>query len=70
VINSGMDAFVPVGKIVAIFPPQLTPRPKEELWRIIRNARKLNYIPSLRLNYREYGIDEEAKKAIQEIASN
>jgi len=64
----GYESFVPGAKIIDIPPPRPS-LSKEELWRILRNARKLNYIPSLRLNYRKYGLDEESKKAIQEIAS-
>lgn len=35
----------------------------------LRDAWRLNYIPSLRANYCEYGLDEEAEKVIQEATS-
>jgi len=63
------DAFVLIGKVCNTFPPRLSPRSKEELRKILRDARRLNYIPGLRLNYRKYGVDEETRKAVQEIAS-
>jgi len=63
------DAFVPIGKVCNTFPTRYSPRCKRELWKVIREAHGINYVPALRLNYRKYGLDEDAKKAIREIAS-
>jgi hypothetical protein len=63
------DAFVPVGKVCNTFPPRLSPRCGKLLWKVLRDVRRLNYIPALRLNYREYGLDEETKRAIRELFS-
>jgi len=62
------DAFVPIGKVCNTYPTRFSPRCPTELWRVQRDAHKLNYIPTLRLNYRKYGLDEETKKAIKEIS--
>jgi len=62
------DAFVPLGKVCQIYASRLSPRCTKELWRVTRDAQRLGYLPGLRLNYRRYGLDEETKKAIQEIA--
>ena len=63
------DAFVPVGKVCNTFPARLSPRDPRELWKVLRDAKRLNYIPGLRLNYRKYGLDPETEKAVKEIAS-
>jgi hypothetical protein len=63
------DAFVPVGKVTSAFPPRISPKNKKDLWKVLQNARNLQYIPTLRLNYREYGLDIETRKAIQSIIS-
>jgi len=63
------NAFVPIGKVCNTFPPRLSPRCSKQLWKVLRDARRLNYIPALRLNYRKYGLDEETKKAIRELFS-
>ena len=63
------NGFVPTGKVCNIFPKRQIPGRKEELWRVLRNAKRLGYVPGLRLNYRDYGLDEDAAKAIREIGS-
>jgi len=63
------DAFVPVGKVCNIFPPHRSPRCSKQLWKVLRDARRLNYLPALRLNYRKYGLDDEMRKAIRELSS-
>jgi len=63
------ESFVPVGKVCNIDPPKPSSRKKEEIINSIRNARKYNYIPGLRLNYRQYGIDIDSKEIIREIAN-
>ena len=62
------DGFVPVGKVCGIRQPALAPEDPEMLWKVLRNADNLGYIPGLRLNYRQYGLDEQSRKAIQELA--
>jgi len=61
------DAFVPTGKVCNTFPFRLSPRSEEDLWKTIRCARRLGYIPALRVNYRQYGLDGQTRKAIQEL---
>ena len=62
------DGFVPSAKVCNIRPPTLLPRDAARLHAVLKDSKRLGYIPGLRLNYREYGIDEEAKRAIREIA--
>jgi hypothetical protein len=61
------NAFVPVGKVCNIFPARKMPPSSADLWKILRDAGWLDYIPGLRLNYREYGLDEETRAAILEL---
>ena len=61
------NAFVPVGKVCNIFPARKMPPSSADLWNILRDARRLDYIPGLRLNFREYGLDEETRSAILEL---
>lgn len=63
------DAFVPVGKVCNLYPPRKSPRDGAGLWRVLRDSSRLNYVPGLRLNYRRYGLDEQAAAAIAEIAT-
>ena len=62
------NAFVPVGKVCNIFPPRRIPRTSEAQWRVLRNASRMDYVPGLRVNYREYGLDPDTKKAIRELS--
>lgn len=61
------DGFVPVGKVCGIRPPVQTPEDPARLWEVLRDAGRLGYVPGLRLNYREHGLDAESRKAIQEL---
>ena len=61
------DAFVPVGKVCNRFPPRLMPPDNEVLWKVLRDAKRLDYVPGLRVNYRQYGLDAETKKAIKSL---
>jgi hypothetical protein len=63
------DAFVPTAKVCNTSPIMKSPRSTEALWKVVRDARRLDYLPALRLNFRDHGVDREAKKAIREIAS-
>jgi len=67
--NGYPDAFVPAKWVGNNFHPRYLTKHSRELHEILRGARRLNYIPGLRLNYRKYGLDEETKKAIKELAS-
>jgi hypothetical protein len=60
------DSFVPLGKVCNTYPPRLSPRNKERLWKVIRDGKRLNFTPALRLNYREYGLDADTAQAIRE----
>jgi hypothetical protein len=62
------NAFVPVGKVCNIFPPRQMPRTQEELWRALREAPRMDYVPGLRVNFRQFGLDDETRKAIRELA--
>jgi hypothetical protein len=62
------NAFVPVGKVCNTFPPRRMPRTSSELWKVLQDARRLDYVPGLRVNYREHGLDEETRRAIAELA--
>jgi hypothetical protein len=62
------DGFVPTAKVCNIRPPSLVPRSATRLHAVLTDSVRLGYIPGLRLNYREHGLDEEAIAAIREIA--
>ena len=64
-----INAFGPVGKVCNIFPPCLMPVKIEEHWRVLRDANQLGYIPTPRVNFREYGLDKETGKAIRELGA-
>jgi len=61
------NAFVPVGKVCNTWPARKRPSDTEELWRVLRDWRRLDYLPGLRVNYREYGLDPDSRTAIAEI---
>ena len=61
------NAFVPVGKVCNIFPPRRIPRTSEAQWRVLRDAERMEYVPGLRVNYRNYGLDLETREAIMEL---
>jgi hypothetical protein len=63
------DAFVPVGKVCNVLPERKMPPDSRELWEVLRNAPRYGAIPNLRANYRKYGLDDETRKAVGEIAS-
>ena len=50
-----------------IDPPRQIPPTKELLWHIVRDAKRLDYLPGLRVNYRKYGVDDDTRKAIREL---
>jgi hypothetical protein len=64
----GANAFVPIGKVCNIFPARQVPLDGEELRGVLREAARLRYVPGLRVNYRQYGLDTQTALAIQEIA--
>jgi hypothetical protein len=63
------NGFVPLGKVCNIYPKRLLYTVKEELWDILLDARRLDYIPALRVNYRDYGLDEYTVRAVKELTS-
>lgn len=63
-----INAFVPVAKICNTFPARKLPFESAEQWRVIRDAKRLGYIPSLRVNFREHGLDAETIAAIGELS--
>jgi hypothetical protein len=62
------NAFVELGKVCNTFPKRRVPMSSEEQWRVLRSARGLRYIPGIRVNYRDYGLDAETRAAVKEIA--
>lgn len=63
------NAFVPTAKVCNTLPQRLMPLTKEEQWKVLRDAKRMEYVPGLRVNYREYGLDDESKRAIREIGN-
>ena len=61
------NSFVPVGKISNLYSPRKIPLTSDEQWKTWYDAKRLSYIPGLRVNYREFGLDEETKAAISEL---
>jgi hypothetical protein len=61
------NSFVKVGKISNIYSPRKFPLTSDEQWKVWHDAQRLNYIPGLRANYREFGLDEETRAAIAEL---
>lgn len=61
------NAFVPVGKVCNTFPPRRTPATDAEQWAVLREARRLDHLPGLRFNYRDYGLDEQGRLAVAEL---
>ena len=55
------------GKVCNIFPPRRIPRTSEAQWRVLRDAERMDYVPGLRVNYRDYGLDPETREAIMEL---
>lgn len=57
-------AFVPVGKVCNCYPPRRVHAHLEELDSALESACTLDAAPGLRLNYREFGLDERSKEFI------
>ena len=61
------NGFVPVGKPSDICPPRKLPYTDSEAMYLFRGAVRLGQISSFHLNYRDYGIDPLAVKALREL---
>jgi hypothetical protein len=61
------NSFVPVGKIANLYPERKIPLSSAEQFKVMRDARRLGYLPGLRVNYRKYGLDPETRQIIQEL---
>jgi hypothetical protein len=61
------NGFVPIGKVCDVYPKRLLYTDREELRRILKDSGRLGYMPALRVNYREYGLDEHAARFIREM---
>lgn len=61
------DAFVPVGKVCNTQPPRQRPLDPAELDEVLDNARRFGTIPTLRVNFREYGLDRGTRRAIARL---
>ena len=57
----------PVGKVCNIAPPRQIPPTKEEQWEVLREAKRMEYVPGIRINYRKFGVDEDTKRALREL---
>jgi hypothetical protein len=66
---SSANSFVPVGKISNVYPKRLLYTEQQELWDIMKDGRRLNFIPKIRVNYRDYGLDEHTKRLIGDLNS-
>lgn len=62
------NAFVPLGKVCNIFSPRQMPLDQDEHWKVLRDATRLGYVPGLRVNFRKYGLDEQTRQAMLELA--
>ena len=62
------DAFVPVGKVCTCSEAVKSPRETSRLRRILDDAPRLNYIPALRVNYRQYGLDDDTAAYVRSLS--
>jgi hypothetical protein len=61
------DAFVPVGKVCTCSDAVVSPFDVTRLRRILDDSVRLGYIPGIRVNYREYGLDEHTKAYVASL---
>lgn len=61
------QAFVPVGKVCNVLKKRKIPLCDSELWDMLNDAKRLNFIPGLRVNFRDYGLDEQSGLALERI---
>jgi hypothetical protein len=61
------NSFVPVKKVCNILPARKLPFLDTEQWKMLRNAQRLGFIPGIRINYRDYGLDEQTTAALKEL---
>jgi len=60
--------FKPVCHVANIMTqPRKIPVSDKETWRIFHNMIRMNELPNLRINYRDYGLDEQTILALREI---
>ena len=62
------DAFVPVGKVCTCSEAIKSPRETSHLKSVLADAVRLNYIPALRVNYREYGLDSDTAWFVKSLS--
>ena len=43
------------------------PPTKQEQWKMLAEAKRLDFTPAIRVNYRKYGLDADSRKAIREL---
>jgi hypothetical protein len=60
-------SFVPVSSVVNVYPNLVAFTDVKELRTILKDANRLNFIPMMQLNYREYGLDDEMKRFVHSI---
>lgn len=61
------DAFVPVGKVCNTLPARKMPFDSQELRDVLANAEDYGVLPNIRVNYREYGLDDESRAFIKTL---
>jgi hypothetical protein len=62
-----IHAFVPTRKVCNWLPERKIPYSDNELMEVICDSERLRYIPALRINYRQYGLDQKTIEALQMI---
>lgn len=55
------DAFVPAGRVCNWSAQEQVPRNVERLRNLLEDAKRLGYIPGLRINYRAHGLDKHTR---------
>ncbi len=63
------DAFVPVGTIVDMNPKWQLYTDPSELYEQLADSPRLGFVPTIKVNFADYGVDEYTKKMIRLVAS-
>lgn len=66
----GGGCFVPRNWVASLYPNHLIYGDPTELREVLDEAKRLNFVPSISLNYAHYGIDEHALEFIQSLSGS